>query len=72
MKEIKRLFDEPPEIIGASIILLAAVGGLVDAFAYDIPGVAEDNFWTFAGLGASIYGAKAVVLLKQLRDKRNG
>jgi len=70
MSEIKRLFDEPAEIIGATVILLAALGGITDAFIVDVPGVTEDHFWTFAGLGASIYGAKAMVLLKQIKEKR--
>lgn len=68
MGEISKLFDERSEQVGAVIILIAAVGYVVDRWAVDFAPDPE-LFWSIATAGAGIYGAKAIVLLKQVRER---
>lgn len=66
--DVVKLIDEPAEQVGAVLMLLAGVGFLVDAFVVDWAADPE-LFWSVATAGAGIYGAKAIVLLKQVRQK---
>jgi len=66
--EFVKLIDEPAEQVGAVLMLLALAGFVVDTFVVDW---AQDPelFWSVATAGAGIYGAKAIVLLKQVRQR---
>jgi hypothetical protein len=68
MEDFKKLFDERTEQVGAAIIALALIGFIVDHFAVDYVDDPE-LFWMVAGAGATVYGAKALILLKKVRDK---
>jgi len=68
MEDFKKLFDEPAEQVGAALMLTALIGFMVDKFAVDYVEGAE-LFWQVAGAGAAVYGAKAILLLKKVREK---
>lgn len=69
MNDVKKLFDERSEQVGAVLMLLALGGWVAQRFGGVEITPDPELFWTVATAGAGIYGAKAIVLLKQVRER---